>query len=430
VADRSVRIPASDLLAATTRVFVALGLPDSAAATVAEGLVDADMRGIPSHGLMLVPMYAERIQAGSVTTATEAEVVNDLGAIAILDAGNALGILTGDQAMALAVDRARQFGIGAVAVRHAFHFGGAFRYVMAAADAGLVGIAAANTRPLIPAPGGAAAVVGNNPLAIGVPRGEAERGGSELGEAEPGGAEPHRVDPDEPEPGEGEPGGAEPGGTEPDGTDPHEADPHESRPHSDTGPSDGTEPIVLDMALSEAALGKIRIAAAEGREIPPTWATDASGTPTTDPEAAIAGLLLPAAGPKGYGLAFMVDVLTGVLSGGSFGAGVQGLYADTSVANDCAHLFLAIDPAAFGGADAFAARVDELAAQVAASPTAPGVERVLLPGQLEAERHAGAETEGVRVERSVIDNLRGLATTLGVELEEDLGPANPEEDRG
>jgi len=358
--DRSVRIPAPDLLAATARLFGALGLPDAAAKAVAEGLVDADMRGIPSHGLMLVPMYAERIGAGSVTTATEGEVVADLGAIAVIDAKNALGILTGDQAMALAVERARQFGIGAVAVRHAFHFGGAFRYVMAAADAGLVGVAAANTRPLIPAPGGAQAVIGNNPLAIGVP-------------------------------------------------------------------TAGAEPIVLDMALSEAALGKIRIAAAEGREIPPTWATDSSGVPTTDPEAAIAGLLLPAAGPKGYGLAFMIDVLTGVLSGGAFGAGVQGLYSDTAVPNDCAHFFLAIDPAAFGGADSFAARVDELAAQVTASPTAPGVERVLLPGQLEAERHAAAQADGVRVERSVIDNLREVAAGLGVDLG-DLGQADREED--
>jgi LDH2 family malate/lactate/ureidoglycolate dehydrogenase len=297
-----------------------------------------------------------------VTTATEAEVVSDLGAIAVLDAGNALGILTGDQAMALAVQRARQFGIGAVAVRHAFHFGGAFRFVMAAAEAGTIGVAAANTRPLMPAPGGAATVVGNNPLAIGVPRA-------------------------------------------------------------------GADPIVLDMALSEAALGKIRIAAAEGREIPPTWATDSSGVPTTDPQGAIAGLLLPAAGPKGYGLAFMVDVLTGVLSGGAFGAGVQGLYADTAVANDCAHFFLAIDPAAFGGAHAFAGRVDELAAQVAASPTAPGVDRVLLPGQLEAERHAAARVDGVPVEPSVLDNLREVAAGLGVELG-DLEPADREEDNG
>jgi LDH2 family malate/lactate/ureidoglycolate dehydrogenase len=376
--DRSVRIPAPDLLAATARVFAALGLPEAAAAAVAEGLVDGDMRGIPSHGVMLVPMYAERIRAGSVTTATAGEVVTDLGAIAVLDAQNALGILTGDQAMALAVERARRFGIGAVAVRHAFHFGGAFRYVMTAARAGLVGVAAANTRPLMPAPGGAKAVIGNNPLALGVPRGGA--GSNDVADADGG------------------------------------------------RPSHGAEPVVLDMALSEAALGKIRIAAAEGREIPPTWATDASGTPTTDPEAAIAGLLLPAAGPKGYGLAFMVDVLTGVLSGGAFGAGVQGLYTNTEAPNDCAHFFMAIDPAAFGGAEEFAARVAELAAQVTASPTAPGVERVLLPGQLEAERHAAAAADGVRVERSVIDNLREVATSLGVDLG-DLGQADREEDR-
>src|SRR5207253_6624736 len=92
-------------------------------------------------------------------------------------------------------------------------------------------------------------------------------------------------------------------------------------------PLPGRPPMVLDMALSEAALGKIRLAAQEGREIPSTWATDRSGTPTTDPVAAIAGMLLPAAGPKGYGLALMVDVLSGVLSGGSYGSLVQGLYA-------------------------------------------------------------------------------------------------------
>jgi len=341
--------PVAWLQGSVARVFSALGLAPEASAAVAEALVDADMRGIPSHGVMLVPMYAERIRAGSVTIATRAEAVADFGAIGVLDAAHALGILTSDQAMALAVDKARRFGIGAVAVRRAFHFGGAFRYVQSAARAGFIGIAAANTRPLMPAPGGARAVVGNNPLAIGMPR----AGGQE---------------------------------------------------------------IVLDMALSEAALGKIRLAAQEGRDIPATWATDASGTPTTDPRAAIEGLLLPAAGPKGYGLAFMVDALTGVLSGGAFGAGVRGLYADVSVPNDCAHCFLAIDPAPFG--DGFADRLSELAAQVSGSPTAPGVDRVLLPGQLEAERHAAARADGVTVPDSVLAALRETADAVGAELPE------------
>jgi LDH2 family malate/lactate/ureidoglycolate dehydrogenase len=113
-----------------------------------------------------------------------------------------------------------------------------------------------NTRPLMPAPGGAERVVGNNPIAIAVP-------------------------------------------------------------------SDGPAPIVLDMATSEAAMGKIRMAEKAGEKIPGTWAVKADGSATTDPAEAIAGLLLPASGPKGFGLAFLIDLLCGVLSGGATGSAVQ-----------------------------------------------------------------------------------------------------------
>jgi LDH2 family malate/lactate/ureidoglycolate dehydrogenase len=249
------------------------------------------------------------------------------------------------------VDKAKRYGVGAVTVRQAFHFGGAFRYVQQAAARGCIGVAAANTRPLMPAPGGAGAVVGNNPIAFGVPV------------------------------------------------------------------RDG-EPIVLDMALSEAALGKIRLAAQAGRPIPATWATDSDGRPTTDAEAAVAGLLLPAAGPKGYGLALVVDVLTGVLSGGAFGDHVKGLYADTATPNDCSHFFLALDVAAFGDPEQFASSLGELVRKVLDSPRAPGVERLFLPGQLEAERHAAASGTGVTLDLSVLTALRETATAVGVTLPE------------
>ena len=344
------------LRSAVIRLFIAAGLSEPAAATVTDGLVEADLRGVSSHGVMLVPMYLDRLRAGSVTTTQRAEVVGDLGAVAVLDAADALGILTGDQAMSLARDRSRAHGVGIVVVRRAFHFGAAFRYAAWAARDGAIGIAAANTRPLMPAPGGARPVVGNNPLAIAVPA---------------------------------------PGG----------------------------EPIVLDMALSEAALGKIRLAAAQGREIPASWATDPQGRPTTDPEAAIAGMLLPAGGPKGFGLAFMLEVLTGVLSGGSFGAAVQGLYADVSVPNDCAHLFIAIEPQAFGAGGEFAARVGALAEQVTSSPTVPGVARVMLPGQIEAERHAAAQASGITLDAQLMERLGAAAAALGVELNAPQEPA-------
>lgn len=340
------------LTEAITEIFVAAGLSAEGAATVAGSLVDADRRGISSHGAMLVPMYVDRIRQGSVTTREKADIVLDAGAIAVLDAQNTLGQLTGDQAMDLAVKKAKQYGVGAVTVRRAFHFGGAFRYVLSAARSECIGVAAANTRPLMPAPGGASPVVGNNPLAFGIPNGN-------------------------------------------------------------------EEPIVLDMALSEAALGKIRLAASEGQEIPSTWATDAEGEPTTDPEAAIAGMLLPIGGPKGYGLALIVDVLTGVLSGGQSGAGVKGLYADTSVPNDCAHFFLALDVESFGDPQGFVERLQEIATQVRDSSHAPGVDRLLLPGQLEAERSAEAGEHGVSIDDSTLAGIRDAAAAVNVSLSED-----------
>ncbi|MFC0528924.1 Ldh family oxidoreductase [Phytohabitans kaempferiae] len=347
-------VPPMVLTALVERLFTAAGVPAEAASTVADALVDADLRGLPSHGSHLVPMYVERLRQGSVSTRTEAELLVDVGGIALLDAGHALGVLTADQAMALATEKARQYGIGAVAVRHAFHFGAAGRYSRAAARSGFIGIATANTRPLMPAPGGGHPVVGNNPVAIGVP------------------------------------------GPDPD------------------------EPLVLDIALSAANIGRIRLAAGNGHGIPDGWATDAAGQPTSDPAAALAGMLLPAAGHKGFGLALMVDVFAGVLAGGGYGDRVNGLYADTAVPNECGHFFMALDVAAFGDVDGFASRLADLEASVTAPPYAPGVDRVLLPGQRSAQRLRDAAQRGVAVDQGVLARLRDLATQLDVPLPEGL----------
>jgi LDH2 family malate/lactate/ureidoglycolate dehydrogenase len=358
-------VPVEALSALVARLFAAAGLPADAAGTVAEALVDADLRGLPSHGSHLVPMYVERLRQGSVSTRTDPKVLIDAGGIAVLDAGHALGVLTADQAMSLATAKARQFGIGAVAVRHAFHFGAAGRYARAAAREGFIGIATANTRPLMPAPGGGHPVVGNNPIAIGVP---APRSGA--------------------------------------------------RPDGPSAELD--EPLVLDIALSAANIGRIRLAAGNGKGIPDGWATDAEGRPTTDPAAALAGMLLPAAGHKGFGLALMVDVLAGVLAGGGYGERVNGLYADTALPNECGHFFLALDVAAFGDLDGFASRLADLEASVTAPPYAPGVDRVLLPGQRSAERLREAARRGVQVDRGVLARLRDLAADLDVPLPEGL----------
>ena len=345
-ADRRVRVRPAWLEATVSAVFTALGFDPADSAKIAAALVEADLRGVSSHGVMLVPMYVERLNAGGVTRERELDILYDAGAALVVDARGGMGQLSSPQAMGYAIERSGRYGIGLVSVRNAHHFGAASRWAMQAGQAGCIGVAMSNTTPLMPAPGGAERIVGNNPLAIAVPT------------------------------------------------------------------SAGVE-IVLDMALSAVALGKIRLAASAGRAIPDTWATDPSGTPTTDPEEAVLGMLLPAAGHKGFGLALMIDILTGVLSGGGWGDQVRPLYREPDQPNDCAHLFLAIDPELLGGVENFRRRSSGLAARVRDSATAPGVNRLYLPGEIEAERAAHQRRHGVLIERSGLDGLLASARAVG-----------------
>jgi LDH2 family malate/lactate/ureidoglycolate dehydrogenase len=340
-----VPVEESWLKSTVERIFGSLGYSPTSAASISDSLVEADRRGVRSHGTMRVPMYVERIMAGSVSRHERAEVVRETGAICVLDARHALGALTSDQAMGLAIEKAAAFGVGAVAVRHGFHFGAASRYVLQAAESGYIGIAAANTRPLMAAIGGAEAVVGNNPLAIGAPS------------------------------------------------------------------ADGTH-FVLDMALSEAAFGKIKAAEQSGTRIPESWATGPDGSPTTDPAEAIRGLLLPAGGAKGFGLAVMVDVLTGVLSGGAWGDGVQGLYTGPDIPNDCSHFFLALNIEAFTDPDEFRQQVAAMATRVRDSRRAPGVGALFTPGEPEWNARGAAGVGWVLVDGAVVADLEDLERSL------------------
>jgi LDH2 family malate/lactate/ureidoglycolate dehydrogenase len=341
-----VTVPADQLAALVARIFVAAGVPQQGAQSVAEGLVEADLEGLASHGVMLTDMYLDRIRKGSVSTSESADVVSDREAAVVLDAGNALGQLTANQAMAMAVERAKKFGAGVVAVRHAFHFGTARRYALQATAADCIGIVACNTRPLMPAPGGAERVTGNNPLAIAVP-------------------------------------------------------------------TDSPVPIVLDMATSEAAMGKIRMAEKDGSPIPQSWAVKADGSPTTDATEAIAGMLLPAAGPKGFGLAFLIDLMCGLLSGGASGSAVQPLYGDAAVPYDCSHLFIAIDVAHFGDPAMFRAASAAAAERIRTGKRAPGVAQLFAPGEPEWRKREQARGE-VDVAPAVAQMLIRLAGEMGL----------------
>jgi LDH2 family malate/lactate/ureidoglycolate dehydrogenase len=354
----TVIMSSDDLRKLVTQLFAAAGLAEDAAARVAAGLVEADLEGTPSHGVMLVDMYVDRMRHGSVSCMPSARVVSERGCAVVLDAVHALGQLTGEQAMGLAIDRAREHGVGIAAVRHAFHFGTARHYAQCAAEAGCIGIVMCNTRPLMPAPGGAERVVGNNPLGIAIPI---------------------------------------------------------------AGPA----PIVLDMATSEAAMGKIRMADKAHQPIPDTWAVTADGAPTTDAAAAIAGMLLPSGGPKGFGLAFVIDLMCGLLSSGAIGEEVRPLYGDPSTPYDCSHLFMAIDVAHFCEIGAFRKRAAEAAERIRSGRRASGVSTLFAPGEPEWRRRVASQGV-VHLAPETARMLARLARELGVPA----APLQPREGAG
>ncbi|WP_394830139.1 Ldh family oxidoreductase [Pendulispora rubella] len=344
----SVSISVSRLVDAVTRILQGAGVAHEDALTVALALVAADQEDIASHGVMLVPLYVERLLAGSVVARAKPAIVADGDTVIVLDAQHGLGQVSSTFAVELAASRARRYGMASVAVRNGFHFGTGGRWAGVLAQHGLVGIAMSNTRPLMPAPGGAQAVVGNNPLAIGLP-------------------------------------------------------------------SEEGVPLVLDMAMSASAMGKIRLARAQGASIPPGWATDAHGAPTTDPAAAIEGMLLPAAGPKGFGLAVMIDLLCGGLAHGGVGDAVKPLYGNAALPYGCSHFFLAIDVNRFLPLEQFRATVSARSSHIRASRRAPGVEQLHMPGDIAAhqsQRHRNFVT----LPSALLGQLDESARAVGIPL--------------
>lgn len=182
-----------------------------------------------------------------------------------------------------------------------------------------------------------------------------------------------------------------------------------NNPLSFAFPASEGEPLVVDMATSSSAMGKIRNAERQGQSIPEGWATDKDGKPTTSPTEAIAGMLLPAAGPKGFGLAVLIDLLCGGISGGSIADQVQPLYGSADRAYDCAHWFMAIDAGQMLGD-----RAAVLARRIRESRQAAGVERIYAPGDLEREQRRRNQNS-LRIEPALMSQFDKVADTLGLE---------------
>jgi LDH2 family malate/lactate/ureidoglycolate dehydrogenase len=294
------------------RLLGAHGVPQDDASSVADCLVGADLRGVDTHGMALLPGYLARIRQGLVAPAPRLVPEQVATCVARLDGGDGLGLLVATVAMRHALDLATEHGVGVVGVHRSSHFGMAATYMLQAIEAGHVAIGMTNASPALPPHGGRTALFGTSPIAFGVP--------------------------------------------------------------------DGADGVVLDMSPAVAARGKIRRAARRDEELPPGIALDAAGRPTTDARAALEGVVLPLGGPKGSGLALMMDVFAGVLTGAAFAGDVADRYGDDRP-QGTGHLFLAFRRDLFIPAEEFDRRMRTLVERVHAVPPADGFAQVLLPGE-------------------------------------------------
>jgi ureidoglycolate dehydrogenase (NAD+) len=168
-------------------------------------------------------------------------------------------------------------------------------------------------------------------------------------------------------------------------------------------PANQYKPVILDMATSNVAFGKVLHAREAGKEIPADWGVDEDGVSTTNPHEVNA--LLPFAGPKGYGLAMVVDVLSGLLTGSAFGPHIVPMYGDYSKKRKLGHFFYAINPAVFTDRDAFLANMDQMIDEIHASQPAQGFDSVMVPGEPEQLREDDRLVNGVPVTQTVYDYL-------------------------
>ena len=326
------------------------GVPVDDANVTINSLVETDLRGVHSHGMIRLPGYVGRLKKGGINPNPNVQVATESEGTAVIDGDNGFGQVVSNLAMGIAIEKSKAVGVGIAGVHNSGHFGACAHWAQMALPHDMIGIATTNGGPIMAPWGGVTPTMGNDPLGVAIPAGE------EL-------------------------------------------------------------PIVLDMATSIVAGGKLDLAIRKGEKIPKGWALNAQGEPTEDPAEARAGLVLPIGEYKGYALTIVFEVLAAVLMGANFARQVV-RHESAKLVRNVGHFFQAINIAAFMPVAEFKARVDNLIQQMKSSKLAPGYDRIYLPGEPEHEKRARYLKEGIPMLSSVIADLIALAAELGIEAPE------------
>ena len=329
-----------------TQIFARSGIPDADARLVADSLIEADLRGVHSHGVLMIPGYVANIRQGRVNRNPKIRIVRESAAGVLVDGDNGMGQVVSNKAMPLAIDKARQSGAGVASVMNSTHYAAGAYWTLKAVAQDMIGLALTSAGAIIAPFGGRTRLFGTNPWTIAVP-------------------------------------------------------------------ARSEYPVVLDMATSVLAGGKLSWASVRGEPVAPGLALDSEDRPTTDPDDGLAGRLLPFGGYKGYGMMVIVDLLATLLSGAAIGPEIMDNARDSRPLN-VGHYFQAIDVSAFTELENFKARVDDYTRMVRASELEAGSTQVLMPGEREFRLADQRRRDGIPMPVTMLARVETISKELGI----------------
>ena len=351
-----IRINASDINRFIAALFERLTVPTADAEIAANVLVQADLRGVDSHGINNLFQYIEPLRLGTLNPQPIITAITETPTTALLDGDGGMGLVIGVKAMELCISKAHQTGVGIASVRRSRHFGMAAYHSMLCLPHNMIGIALTNnSSPAILPTYGIEPMLATNPISV-------------------------------------------------------------------AAPTRNEIPFVLDMATSVVAFSKIGAALTKGEKIPFGWVVDESGKPVNDALQAWNGRrILPlgstpeGSSHKGYGLAVLVDILAGVLSGGCYGnLATRTPPADPKIRESSSHFFMALRVDAFRPIDEFKDAMDDMLHALRTSATAPGCERIYTHGEKEYETSQNRMQYGIPYHTAFVENLRALSREFNV----------------
>jgi LDH2 family malate/lactate/ureidoglycolate dehydrogenase len=341
------RYPKEQLEHLVAQLASRMGVPAQDAALFSEALVDADLHGVPTHGVSRLNIYLKRIKSGLINPRPEFIVDRRSASVLTVDAGNGLGQVQARRTLDLLMEPARQNGVAAATIHNSQHFGALSWFCNYAASHGMVLLAMTNCEPAMSPEGGYDAIFGTNPIAASFPTGKGF-------------------------------------------------------------------PVKIDLSTSTVARGNIIAAQKRGQPIPEGWALDPDGNSTTDAAEALLGTVLTMAGHKGYALAMLVELFSGVLSGAAIGPMVGSMYKNLDRKQDVGHFFCLFDISAFLDYNQYLERIDQTIDRIKASRRRPGVEEIFVPGERSARKASVNLAQGIPVSPETIAELEHWCADLNV----------------